>query len=37
VLKEANGRSIDELAEMLDELLLELVKLRTLQTKAATT
>jgi 3-hydroxyacyl-CoA dehydrogenase len=28
VLKDANGRSIDELAEMRDELLLELVKLR---------
>src|SRR3984957_7126988 len=33
VLKEANGRSIDELAETRDELLLELVKLRILQTQ----
>src|ERR1700735_5189757 len=36
VLKEANGRSIDELAETRDELLLELVKLRMLQTQAVT-
>src|SRR3984885_7549764 len=36
VLKEANGRSVDELAEMRDELLLELVKLRVLQTQAQT-
>jgi 3-hydroxyacyl-CoA dehydrogenase len=33
VLKEANGRSIDELAETRDEALLELVKLRMLQTQ----
>jgi 3-hydroxyacyl-CoA dehydrogenase len=31
VLKEADGRSIDELAEMRDDILLQLVKLRTLQ------
>jgi 3-hydroxyacyl-CoA dehydrogenase len=35
VLKDANGRSIDELAEMRDELLLELVKLRMQQAGAA--
>jgi len=33
VLKEANGRSIDELAETRDQVLLELVKLRMLQTQ----
>jgi 3-hydroxyacyl-CoA dehydrogenase len=33
VLKEANGRSIDELAETRDDILLQLVKLRTLQTE----
>jgi 3-hydroxyacyl-CoA dehydrogenase len=31
VLKEADGRSIDELAEQRDDVLLQLVKLRTLQ------
>lgn len=31
VLKEADGRSIDELAEMRDDVLLQLVKLRALQ------
>jgi len=36
VLKEANGRSIDELAEMRDELLLQLVKVRTLQAQMLT-
>jgi len=36
VLKEANGRSIDELAAMRDELLLQLVKLRTLQAQMLT-
>jgi hypothetical protein len=36
VLKEADGRSIDELAEMRDELLLQLVKLRTLQAQMLT-
>src|SRR3984957_4165410 len=35
VLKAANGRSIDELAEMRDDLLLELVKLRVQQTETA--
>jgi 3-hydroxyacyl-CoA dehydrogenase len=35
VLKDANGRSIDELEEMRDDLLLELVKLRMLQVGAA--
>jgi 3-hydroxyacyl-CoA dehydrogenase len=35
VLKDANGRSIDELAEMRDELLLELVKLRMQQAETA--
>ena len=34
-LKDANGRSTDELAGMRDELLLELVKLRMQQTEAA--
>jgi 3-hydroxyacyl-CoA dehydrogenase len=33
VLKEAKGRSIDELAERRDELLLQLVKLRMVQTQ----
>jgi 3-hydroxyacyl-CoA dehydrogenase len=37
VLKEANGHSIDELAETRDELLLELVKLRTRQTETLAT
>jgi hypothetical protein len=36
VLKEANGRSIDELAEVRDEVLLELVKLRMLQPQTLT-
>jgi hypothetical protein len=36
VLKEANGRSIDELAEMRDQVLLELVKLRMLETQKVT-
>jgi hypothetical protein len=36
VLKEANGRSIDELAESRDEVLLQLVKLRTLQPQTLT-
>jgi 3-hydroxyacyl-CoA dehydrogenase len=36
VLKEANGRSIDELEEMRDEVLLDLVKLRMLQTQTVT-
>src|SRR5579862_8509631 len=35
VLKDANGRSIDQLAETRDELLLELVKLRLQQAEAA--
>jgi 3-hydroxyacyl-CoA dehydrogenase len=33
VLKEADGRTIDELAEQRDDVLLQLVKLRTLQAK----
>jgi 3-hydroxyacyl-CoA dehydrogenase len=37
VLKEANGHSIDELAETRDELLLELVQLRTRQTETLAT
>jgi 3-hydroxyacyl-CoA dehydrogenase len=36
VLKEADGRSIDELAESRDEVLLELVKLRMLQMQTVT-
>ena len=36
VLGKTSGRSIDELAETRDELLLDLVKLRMLQTQTAT-
>src|SRR6201996_4937391 len=36
VIKAANGRSVDELAQMRDEVLLELVKLRMQQTEEST-